>query len=230
MPEAPCPDNQYLFLSGNLTAEIDGYLSAGDVLARFGDDPLIPDVVKTQGGVLAYIHPSRIVTTGTTVYPILTPIAANLTQAVMPAPTGPQLMRIRYACDANPAASAPCAAQDQGRVKGWIVEGASEPQFVTRLNLYLDAPQLEPVAVLAGMAQPFTHNLHSYPLTLGLSGAVTFLDDGRLDIHQLSTQALPVDVYLGGMVADLVQGVDAIHMQIPAGRTELNYVSEPVKP
>ena len=84
--------------------------------------------------------------------------------------------------------------------------------------------------MLAGMAQPFTHNLHSYPLTLGLSGAVTFLDDGRLDIHQLSTQALPVDVYLGGMVADLVQGVDAIHMQIPAGRTELNYVSEPVKP
>ena len=85
MPEAPCPDNQYLFLSGNLTAEIDGYLSAEDVLARFGDDPLIPDVVKAQGGVLAYIHPSRIVTTGTTVYPILTPIAANLTQAVMPA-------------------------------------------------------------------------------------------------------------------------------------------------
>ncbi len=230
MPAAPCPDNHYLFLNGNLTAEIDGYLSAEEVLERFGDDPLIPDAVKAQGGVLAYIHPSRIVTTGTTVYPVLTDIATSLTQAVLPAPTGPQIMRIRYSCDANPAAGAPCAADDQGRVKGWIIDGASEPQFVTRLNLYLDAPQLEPVAVLAGIAQVFTHNLHSYPLTLGLSGEVTFLDDGRLEIHQLSTQALPVDVYLGGMVADLVVGADAIHMQIPEGRTELNYVSEPVKP
>ena len=115
-------------------------------------------------------------------------------------------------------------------MKGWIIEGANEPQFVTRLNLYLDAPQLEPVAVLGGAAQAFTHNLHSYPLTLGLSGTVSFLDDGRLEIHQLSTETLPVDVYLGGMVADLVVGVDAIHMQIPEGRTELNYVSEPVKP
>ena len=230
MPQAPCPDNQYLFLNGNLTAEIDGYLSAQEVLNRFGDDPLIPDAVKAEGGVLAYIHPSRIVTSGTTVYPSLTPIASSLTQAVLPAPTGPQLMRIRYDCDANPAANTPCAAGAQGRVKGWIIEGANEPQFVTRLNLYLDAPQLEPVAVLGGAAQAFTHNLHSYPLTLGLSGTVSFLDDGRLEIHQLSTETLPVDVYLGGMVADLVVGVDAIHMQIPEGRTELNYVSEPVKP
>lgn len=230
MPAAPCPDNHYLFLNGNLTGDIAGYLSPQDVASRFGDDPLIPDPVKANGGVLVYIHPSRIVTTGTTVYPVLTGIATSLTQAVLPAPTGPQLMRIRYNCDANPAAAAPCSADDQGRVKGWIIDGAGEPEFVTRLNLYLDAPQLEPVAVLAGAAQEFTHNLHSYPLTLGLSGAVTFLDDGRLEIHQLSTAALPIDVYLGGMVADLVVGTDAIHMQIPQGGTELNYVSEPVKP
>ena len=230
MPQAPCPDHQYLYLSGNLEAEIVGYLSSEAVADRFGDDPLIPDTVKQQGGVLAYINPTRLVTSGTTVYPILTDIAKQLTNAVLPAPTGPQLMRIRYGCNADPAASTPCAQGEDGRARGWIVDGANGAEFVTRLTLYLDAPQLEPVAILSGAEQSFTHNLHSYPLTLELAGEVSFLDDGRLEIRQLSTAALPVDVYLGGLVADLVVGTDAIHMQIPAAGTVLNYLSEPIKP
>ncbi|EKF73122.1 hypothetical protein A11A3_15262 [Alcanivorax hongdengensis A-11-3] len=230
MPSSPCPDRQYLFITGNLGADIAGYLSKDQVAERFGDDPLIPQAVKEGGGVLAYINPSRIVTSGTTVYPILTEVAKALTNAVLPAPTGPQLMRIRYSCDANPSAATPCGADDDGRVKGWIIDGDGGPQFVTRLNLYLDAPKLEPVAVVSGNAQVFTHNLHSYPLTLDLTGQVHFLDDGRLQISQISTVALPIDVYLGGLVADLVEGPDAIHMRIPAGKTVLNYISKPIKP
>ncbi len=230
MPSAPCPDNHYLYLTGNLEADIVGHLSREQVLEQFGDDPLIPQTVKDNGGVLAYINPTRIVTSGTTVYPILTEIAKQLTNAVLPAPTGPQLMRIRYRCDANPTAANPCPPEADPRVPGWIINGTEGPAFVTRLTLYLDAPQLEPVAILAGAEQTFTHNLHSYPLTLELAGELAFLDDGRLSITQLSTQALPVDVYLGGMVADLVVGTDAIHMTIPVGETVLHYLSNPIKP
>src|SRR5690554_7855562 len=91
-------------------------------------------------------------------------------------PTGPQFMRIRYTCEANN-----CTAPDYGLTKGWIVEkeDGSDAEYITELDLYLDAPRLDPEAI----GLKLSHNLHSYPMNLKLTGDLTFLADGRLQIR-----------------------------------------------
>jgi len=73
----------------------------------------------------------------------------------------------------------------------------------------------------------FIHNLHSYPLNLQLAGDVTFLDDGRLQIEQISQNALDLEVVLG----NIPLGLDGkVYLTIPTGGTFLNYLSTPIKP
>ena len=101
------------------------------------------------------------------------------------------------------------------------------PRFLTELDLYLDAPKLAPEVVILGITSELTHNLHSYPLNLQLAGDVTFLDDGRLQIEQISQNKLALGVDLGGVPLGLAAG---IYVAIPAGDTFLNYISTPIKP
>ncbi|MBZ2187497.1 Ig-like domain-containing protein [Alcanivorax sp. JB21] len=218
-----CPDETYLFLNGNLDVEVYGYVPPEDIDAA---DPGIPDQVKDQGGVLAYIHPTQVLLSGTVVHVELSDIAASLNFEALPAQTGPQVMRMRYTCNA---ASGECEAPDYGRIKGWIVEEAGEARFMAQLSLYLDAPELDPEVVnhnLGGELLPVAHNLRSYPLTLELSGALTFLDDGRLQIRQqnLSPIALTIELEIGQPV--LLTG--ALYLGIETGDAQLEYVSEPI--
>ena len=212
-----CPDAKYSYLSGNLNVEVIGFKTPQEV-AQYADQATIPQTVKDNGGVLVYILPTRIVVSNATVF------ADPAIGSAPPSPTGPQLMRIRYTCDA---ADGNCAAPDYGRVKGWIVEGQDGPQFLTELDLYLDAPKLAPEVVIIGITSELTHNLHSYPLNLQLAGDVTFLDDGRLQIEQISQNKLELGVDLGGVPLGLPAG---IYVAIPAGDTFLNYISTPIKP
>ena len=107
------------------------------------------------------------------------------------------------------------------------MEGQDGPRFLTELDLYLDAPKLAPVVRILGIPSELTHNLHSYPLNLQLAGDVTFLDDGRLQIEQISQNKLALGVELGGVPLGLPAG---IYVAIPAGDTFLNYLSTPIKP
>ncbi|MDX1803464.1 MAG: Ig-like domain-containing protein [Alcanivorax sp.] len=215
-----CPDQKYIYLSGNLNVDIAGFVPADQI--DQGDDS-IPAQVKQQGGVLVYIYPTRLVTSNLVVYTqlpdLLTPIAN-----APPASTGPQLMRIRYRCDA---AKGNCTAPDYGRVKGWIVNGDNGPQFLTKLDLYLDSPKLSPKVYTLGIETTLTHNQHSYPLSLSLAGDVSFLDDGRLQIEQISQNPLDINVVLGNLPLGLT---GTVYVSIPPGDTFLNYLSEPIKP
>lgn len=212
-----CPDAKYSYLTGNLNVEVMGFKTPQEV-AQYADQASIPQTVKDNGGVLVYILPTRIVVSNATVY------ADPAIGSAPPSPTGPQLMRIRYTCDA---AAGDCTAPDYGRVKGWIVEGQDGPRFLTNLDLYLDAPKLAPKVVILGVTSDLTHNLHSYPLSLQLAGDVTFLEDGRLQIEQISQNKLALGVELGGVPLGLPAG---IYVAIPAGDTFLNYISTPIKP
>ena len=223
-----CPDAKYSYITGNLDVSLVGYQTPQQVAelvkqeqaSRPDGTTTIPDIVQQDGGVLVYIYPTRLVVSNSTVFAVPSDLVAASGGTVPPAPTGPQLMRIRYTCNpANPAT--PCSAPDYGRVKGWIVDGDDGPQFLTSLTLYLDAPQLAPSTTLAGEHLILSHNLHSYPLDLQLAGAVTFLPDGRLQIAQISQNALHLHVDLLGL-AD-------IYVQIPAGSSFLNYVLAPIK-
>ena len=222
-----CPDAGLLFLNGDLFADIIGTLSAAEVNQRYPDDAAIPDIVRSQGGVLVYIYPTQVYLSGTTVHTRQTNFISSIGITVPPTDTGLQIMRLRYRCDAR---SGNCTAPDYGRIKGWIVEQDGEARLLTTLDLYLDAPRLNPLVEQNGAPQPLitiSHDLRSKPLSLALSGALTFLPDGRLQISQISTSALNIDVELD---VSIVAENDVLFLQVPDLETNLNYVSEAIKP
>jgi hypothetical protein len=227
-----CSDETFIHPSGNLNADIVGFLSPEDVNQRYPNDPSIPETVRINGGMLVYIYPTRIVLSGTVVHTKLTEAVSTgcdggvgLCFIARPTPTGPQLMRVRYSCDA---AIESCGAPDFGRAKGWIVEEDGRSQFLTNLSLYLDAPSLAPDVVNdQGGSVPVTHDLYSKALDLQLSGELGFLDDGRQRIEEISTNALNIEVLLN--IAGLFPN-EKIYLTVPAGATVLNYISEPIKP
>ncbi|SOC08659.1 Ig-like domain-containing protein [Alloalcanivorax xenomutans] len=214
-----CPDDKFSYISGNLDVEVVGFRTADEVKAM--DDGSTPQEALDNGGVLVYIMPTQLVVSSATVYS--EPVLGD----APPAATGPQFMRIRYTCDAT-STDNPCSEPDMGRVRGWIVKGENNPRFLTNLDLYLDAPKLSPTVSIPLLGTfTLTHNLHSYLLDgLQLAGDVTFLDDGRLQIEQISQNKLALGVELGGLPLNLPA---SIYVGIPAGDTFLNYLSEPIK-
>lgn len=122
-------------------------------------------------------------------------------------PTGPQIMRVRYDKD------------NQGKMippKGYITENASgQAIFTTTLNVYLDAPELKPISLLET-------NLHSLPLTMHLTGPVTFLEDGRMEVQLTNSEAVAIDVEIGGNTAE-------VNLAIEVGDLSLNLVSRLIK-
>ncbi len=121
-------------------------------------------------------------------------------------PTGTQVMRMRHP-------------EDGGLIPGWIVATDQGPEFRADVDLYLDAPYLE--APLGGQ-----HNQRSYPLTMELTGPVTFLPNGRMVINQVNGNVIPISVELTELLGFLGA---SIHLQIPAGAVKLQYLGVPLK-
>ena len=145
-------------------------------------------------------------------------------------PTETQFMRMRYDCVAWPEdADNYCEKrnpdgsyvfdeiQRQGLIPGWIVETDAGPEFRTDVELFMDAPYMH--IVLNG-----SHNLHSYPLTMNLSGPVTFLPDGRIVINQVNANAIPINVERGVLL-----NTPEIFLKIPEGGVVLQYLGAPLK-
>ena len=70
------------------------------------------------------------------------------------------------------------------------------------------------------------HNQHSYPLTMELTGPVTFLPNGRMVINQVNGNVIPISVELTELLGFLGA---SIHLQIPAGAVKLQYLGVPLK-
>lgn len=130
-------------------------------------------------------------------------------------PTGAQVMRIRYQNDRD---------NKPAPLAGWIVEENGSPVFKTILHVYMDAPYLSPEL----LGSDLDHELHSYPLTINLSGALTFLPDGRLQIEQKNTEALSITTSIS-MPALFNAGVGNMTLNIPQGGINLNYAGMPIK-
>ncbi len=121
-------------------------------------------------------------------------------------PTGPQIMRVRYDKD------------NQGNMvppKGYITENAQgQATFSTVLTVYLDAPELNPLSLGT--------NLHSLPLIMNLTGPVTFLADGRMEVELTNIDPVDIDVKIGG-------GAASVFLKIDTGALSLNLVSRLIK-
>src|SRR5690606_24996557 len=140
-----------------------------------------------------------------------------------------------------------------GLIEGRIVTGEDGgPRFQVDADLLLDAPNLHlPIEGL------LAHNLFSYPFTLKLDGAITFFNDGRMQIEQRNTNTplITVDVagssdatsgLLGfvsclgsiftgggfGACEELANGTSKavqLPLKIPPQGVYLNFISNPVK-
>lgn len=191
----------------------------------------------SKNAVHVKLHPTLLMTTSVDVYSTVAGVIKSTT------PTGPQVMRLRYQDDSN--------GNPTQLIDGWITSSASGPVFSTTVNAYLDAPNL---------VAPFssTDNQYSYPITLQLTGPIVFLPDGRMEIGQLNSNAVSLDVKLeplasSAVVGNIINGINSIlgaiaslfsgsttdtvslleshiYLQIPAGGVDLNYISQPIKP
>ena len=152
-------------------------------------------------------------------------------------PTGPLTLRIRYSKDAD---------GNVEPVPGSLYTNENgNLTFETTLDLYLDAPYLNPSIGPADL----DHNLRSYPLdALELRGPVTFLPDGRIQIQLTNVEAVPIDVEVEGEIELTSSNTDGlcrflavicnpiigvlglnantiIHLEIPQGQLSLTYLS-----
>jgi hypothetical protein len=115
--------------------------------------------------------------------------------------TGTSVMRVR-----PPAGGGP--------VIGYVVTQNGGPVLVVKLDLYMDAPDLS-------LPLGATHDLHSKPLSVTLTGPVTTLDDGRISIAVKNTADVPLDVNINAPIV----GAGTIHMVIPTGEMHLQLLS-----
>lgn len=188
-PGDSCPEDQFLYLSNALDAEVADY------------DPV-------AGGVRVLIQPQQILASSFTVY-------ANTSFGNTTAPTGQQIFRLRYALN-------PATGKRDLPVTGVITFQDGALRLSGSLDLYLDEPALAPS--LIGI--PISHDLHSYPLSLSVSGPVYFLPDGRM----LATLANDNDVdFTVTLTAASVLPGGSITLRIPQGTMRLEGVSQPIK-
>ena len=196
-----------------------------------------PETGEDTGNIRVLLYPTMLVTTPAKVwYNLLGPSESD---------TGPQILRMRY--------QEPTEDNPQGLIEGRIVTNAEGgPRFEVNADLLLDAPNLHlPIEGL------LAHNLFSYPFTLELGGAITFFDDGRMQIEQRNTNTplITVDVagssdatsgLLGfvsclgsiftgggfGACEELANGngkAVQLPLKIPPQGVYLNFISNPVK-
>lgn len=153
-------------------------------------------------------------------------------------PTGPMFMRIRYTDDGAGNVAPP---------KGVIyTDDNGQLSFRTTLDVYLDAPYLNPSLGPAVL----NHNLRSYPINdLTISGPITFLNDGRMQIALSNEGPITINAdvegtieitgsntgglcglwpftYICGGIANVAVDADTrLQLQIPPGKLRLNYLS-----
>jgi len=128
--------------------------------------------------------------------------------------TGTTILRLRQA-SAQP-------------ITGYIVseEGQAQPQFVTRLDLYMDAPDMVikvDIPLLGGLIT-VNHNLHSLPLSATVKGPISFLEDGRIRIEQANVSAINLQIDVSS-----IAGNGSIPLQLPAGSMHLTLIGNPLK-
>ncbi|MGI9576301.1 Ig-like domain-containing protein [Alloalcanivorax xenomutans] len=129
--------------------------------------------------------------------------------------SGYQLLRLRYSKDDAGDRNVP--------IVGYIKRDAhNRPVFNASVDLYLDAPQLVDKVVGRRILSAYAHNLYSYPISMELSGPVTFLSDGRMVIDQFNINVIDINLRANS-------GVTYIDLIVPEKGSFLRYISDSIK-
>ncbi|MBN7768489.1 Ig-like domain-containing protein [Marinobacter daepoensis] len=168
-----------------------------------------PATGAEQDGILVNLYPTLLATTSVNTYVDLTILEAEV-------PTNTQIIRMRYAEDPSCKGESSCPRNQL--IPGAIVTGENgQPVFKTRAELMLDAPEMKITA-------NGPHDLYATEFYFDLEGDVTFFDDGRMQVEQRNTNVVNINVIAKplGLTIDLP-------LEILAGGTYLNFISNPVK-
>ncbi|MCC4310566.1 Ig-like domain-containing protein [Alcanivorax marinus] len=194
-----CPDQKFTYLSAGLIAEV--------------TDELM------DGALKVLIWPSQVVGTSIPLFGL-----ADFGIFIPnPGVTGPQFLRMRFA----PSGEVDGAGNEVRNqpIVAWIKDDPEDGLTLeTELDLYVTAPYVTEYGVGSSAN---SSNLGSYPITMKMSGPVSFLDDGRMVVEQMNME--DVDIFLklhGRKKGDFAGYVDLF---IPGNGTRLNFVSEPIK-
>jgi hypothetical protein len=156
-------------------------------------DCALPDGTTAASCVPVGISPQQMYSTSVT-------MTAGALGIPINAATGTSVMRVRE--------------PDGGALEGFIVDRDGTPTMIVALELYMDAPD---------MALPIgTHDMHSKPLSILLTGPVRFRPDGRIAIDLANTADVPIEIAINAL--GLPGGVSLI---VPAGEMQLELLSRP---
>ncbi|MEQ9508502.1 MAG: Ig-like domain-containing protein [Alloalcanivorax xenomutans] len=173
----------------------------------------ITDYFDPQRGIKILIWPSMIYATSLDLTAALS-FGPTITFP-LPSLSGPQIMRMRYSPDSSGNRNQP--------IEGWISEtSAGDLIFKSTVDLYVDAPY---IAELGFGSIVNGHNMRSYPISLSLSGKVSFLDDGRMSVEQRNIESVDITVFSH---ADNGR-TGFMDLFIPEGGNAINYISSPIK-
>ncbi|MBR9870023.1 MAG: Ig-like domain-containing protein [Gammaproteobacteria bacterium] len=195
-----CERNKFIYQTYALNTEV-----IGTTVIEEGPD-------KGKDALKVLLYPTTIATSSLDVHLELFSIVSK---------TGAQVLRMRYAKDPECVASGSECPRDQ-LIPGYILEGDNgQPVFKTKVDVFLDAPDLRLESVLTA-----EHNLFNYEFTLDLVGDVTFFDDGRMQIEQYNLN-IPEIMVKSEVLSGLVK--KEIPLIIPERGLYLNFISNPVK-
>jgi hypothetical protein len=201
-----CPENSFIYMTAGLDTAVSNEINE-----------------STEGRARVKLHPTTLYTSSVDVHVELDPILEgllSLTGGVGAIPTGPMSMRMRFQEDDN---------GDRNQlIDGFISTIDGQLTFETELDVYLDAPYLAPDI----LGSKLDHNLRSFPINnLKLRGAITFLDDGRMQIEQRNVEVVNLDgININGdigipTVLQILTLDITMSMRIPQSGLYLNYLS-----
>jgi hypothetical protein len=165
----------------------------------------VTNEMTPDGDLMVHIFPGHVITTSFTVY---TKNPTGSRSEVID--SGFQTMRMRYP-------------QGEKVIDGFIQEGSNGPELTASLDLYLDAPFLvEDITNRKNIIASMHHNFYSYPVSMSLSGPVSFLEDGRMLVEQHNDNVLELHLRANTPIT-------MVDFMIPKDGTFLRYISQPIK-
>ncbi|WP_159560751.1 Ig-like domain-containing protein [Alcanivorax sp. S71-1-4] len=197
-----CPKQKFTYLNSSLITEV--------------TDEYVPGK-----GLKVLIHPGQI--SGTSIN-VRSRIFSG--QFVMRIDSGPQMMRMRYAKNdplCEDSGLEKCARSKP--IEAWITYGDSGPALDAEVDLYIDAPELVS-GFQNGPGLIFgSHELVSFPVSMHLTGRISFSEDGRMIIEQynINDVDLQFDVIQDGYAFTIMD------LFIPAYGSRLEYLSDVIK-
>lgn len=191
-----CPSKKFIYLTSALNAAVGSDIIGGRMRVK--------------------LYPTTIYTSSVDVYVEMDPNLSLLAGDIGAIPTGPMSMRMRYQKDSN--------GERNELIDGFIfINDESQLTLETELDIYLDAPYLVPEI----MGSRLDHNIRSFPIDkLKVSGPITFLDDGRMQIGQHNIDDVTLeDININGTVAAIGNINMTVSMRIPKNGLLLNHLS-----